>query len=322
MMHLYNSYKSCQQLFKQYSKSYYLGATLFDFEKFKHICAFYGLVRVVDNIVDGDNTIEEKTEQLELFINKFFCLYDSDLESCYWVDYHPIMPAVFNTIHQLKLPRDLFERFFASMKMDLVKYSYETFTELEHYMDGSAVIVGEVMLYIMSYKCRFYDNKFKELLPYARDLGVAFQLTNFIRDIKEDLEMDPSRIYIPTYFLKCYDIDLNYYNKEGIIDTNFREFIKCQINLNREIYKNAQYGINKLEPIHKMSINMSKILYSTILKYIENADYKLLESKKIKVPFKDKLLLMYKNIPLFMFFKMLINYVLYSYFMFIYFISL
>jgi hypothetical protein len=54
-------------------------------------------------------------------------------------------------------------------------------------------------------------------------------------------------IYIPTYFLDCYNIDLIKYNNTKIADNNFKDFMDCQINLNREIYNNAQYGINELE---------------------------------------------------------------------------
>ena len=317
---LYKSYKRCQLLFLEYSKSYYLGAMLFDFNTFKHISAFYGLVRVADNIVDGEYSIEEKRNRLTEFTDSFFELYENDLYNCDWDKYHPIMMAVFDTISNVKIPINVFKRFFHSMTMDLETFEYSTFTDLENYMDGSAVIVGEVMLYIMANDCKFYDEKFHILHPYARDLGIAFQLTNFIRDIKEDLEMDPSRVYIPNNILKIYDIDLHKYNKYGIIDNKFRVFMKAQIELNREIYINAQYGINKLEPTHMIAINASKILYSSILDYIEKDDYRVFESKKIKVSFRDKLKLMYDSIPLVYLLKMMLNYVVYSYFMFVYFV--
>ena len=69
-----------------------------------------------------------------------------------------------------------------------------------------------------------------------------------------------------------------------------------------------------------IAINASKILYSSILDYIENDDYRVFESKKIKVSFRDKLKLMYDNIPLVYLLKMMVNYVVYSYFMFVYFV--
>jgi len=323
---LYNSYKLCQQLFLKHSKSYYLGAMLFNFEKFKHICAFYGLVRTADDIVDNSIDLNEKKAKLTAFCYEFFTLYDLyyinqiPINSKEWEKYHPIMKAVFHTITIIGLPRNLFERFFNSMKMDLQKHNYKTFTELEEYMDGSASVVGEIMMYIMAHNCDYYDSdKFKTLTRYSRDLGIAFQLTNFIRDIKEDLIMIPPRIYIPKYFLDCYDINFYEYNKTKIIDAKFKDFMKCQFDLNKEIYNNAQFGINELHPEHRLAIQTSKNLYSEILVYIEKADYDVF-GKKILVPFQDKLKIMYKTLSIFHFFKMMFNYITYTYFTMIHFL--
>ena len=322
---LYNSYKLCQKLFLKHSKSYYLGAMLFNFEKFKHICAFYGLVRTADDIVDNSTDLNKKKENLTAFCYEFFTLYDLHyvnkifISPKEWEKYHPIMRAVFHTITIIGIPRNHFERFFNSMKMDLEKNNYETFTELEEYMDGSAAVVGEIMLYIMAHNCDYYNSdKLKVLKSYSRDLGVAFQLTNFIRDIKEDLIMIPPRIYIPKYFLDCYDINFDEYNKTKVIDTKFRDFMKCQFELNKEIYNNAQFGINELYPEHKIAIQTSKNLYSEILTYIEDADYAVFD-KKIVVPFGDKLKIMYKTISAFQFFKIILNYITYTYFTMIHF---
>ena len=312
LYYLNKSYKYCQKLFYKHSKSYYLGALLFEFNKFKHICAFYGLVRFVDDIVDNEiDILEIKQQKLDKFKKVFFDIFDKN-HICYIHNHYqyPILFAIFNTIDEIHIPRHIFERFFKSMSLDLVKYKYETMEELENYMDGSAVIVGEVMLYIMSHDSKFYKNNFKYLLPYSKKLGEAFQITNFIRDIKEDLNMTPSRIYIPNEYLKLYKIDLDKYitNK---IDDKFINFIQNQIYKNWNIYFEAQIGINSLKPNHKIAINTSKILYSEILNYIKLNNYELFKDK-IKVTFYDKLYIIYYNLGLLNLLKIMINFCLYS----------
>ena len=207
----YKSYRACRDLFKIHSKSYYLGAMIFPFYKFKHVCAIYGLVRIADNIVDYQITdiheIEEKKKKLEKFIFNFFSIYDLsergykliENDNKFWDRTHVVFRALFKTIKEVKLERNLFERFFKSMKVDLCKFKYESYNDLEEYMDGSAAVVGEIMLKIMMHNDNFYKGeKSFSRKCYAQILGNAFQLTNFIRDIHQDINMIPSRIYLPS----------------------------------------------------------------------------------------------------------------------------
>ena len=262
------SYIKNHDLFFKYSKSYYLGALLFPFKKFKLICAFYGFVRHIDNIVDK---FQDK-EKLEIEKGKFFSMYDSRVcQDNFYL-------ALLDTINKLKLPRDVFERFFDSMEMDINNVSYETMDDLKKYMDGSAQVIGEVMLYIM------VNNSSHELIKYARKLGEAFQLTNFIRDIKEDYNMNPKRIYIPNEYLKKYNVTF----ENEIVDDRFIRMIRELIIINRTLYKEAQKGIDCLPDEDRAAIQLSKNLYSSILNEIEDSSYELFGSK-IKVSFYSKL---------------------------------
>lgn len=335
----YKSYKECKNIFKTYSKSYYLGSMIFPFEKFIHICAFYGLVRVADNIVDSKNLSEnEKCEKLNEFIENFFNIYDLKDEDYkiiknnnkFWCKYHDIFRALFKTIKEIKLERQLFERFFKSMKMDLEKYNYQTYWELEKYIDGSAAVIGEVMLKIMMYKDDYYvknpynsSERFEftkqNRMSYANLLGNSFQMTNFIRDIREDYNMNPRRIYLPLEEINVYKLNFEKYNNEGVVDINFKEFITEQISRNKVLYTFSDIGINMLSPNDKAAIKLSRILYSRILDKIEEKDYELFAPEKIKVGFMEKMKIILNNIGLFNFIKIVIHYISYSYFFIIFF---
>lgn len=286
------SYIKNHDLFFKYSKSYYLGALLFPFDKFKLICAFYGFVRHIDNIVDE---FQDK-EKLEIEKGKFFSMYDSGVcKDNFYL-------ALLDTINKLKLPRDVFERFFDSMEMDINNVSYETMDDLKKYMDGSAKVIGEVMLYIM------VNNSSPELIKYARKLGEAFQLTNFIRDIKEDYNMNPKRVYIPNEYLKKYNVTF----ENEIVDDRFIRMIRELIIINRTLYKEAQKGIDCLPDEDRAAIQLSKNLYSSILNEIEDSSYELFGSK-IKVSFYSKLWKTYKTLGIINLGKVIINYMFYAY---------
>jgi len=318
MFELYKSYKLCQHLFKKHSKSYYLGAMLFPFHIFKHICAFYGFVRTIDSIVDNTTlSLNTKIVVLNTLESKFFNMYDTGvIEKSYDIE---VYPALMNTITELNIPRDIFERFFKSMKLDLEQYQYTTYEELETYMDGSAGIVGETMLIIMSHNNPYYNGKLNELKPYAQKLGYSFQLTNFIRDIKEDYAMTPSRIYIPQHELKEHSIDLSLYTISACVDDTFRKCIDFQINRNTKLYAYSQIGIDKLHPNHQQAIHISKILYSGILDYIKYYNYELF-GPKIKIGFYTKLSIIKQHLSFYQYIQVFIHYFMYSYFMFFYFL--
>ena len=241
----------------------------------------------------------------------FFTLYDLlKLDKLYkldeneWLKYHPIMNAVFDTIDEYDLSRDLFEHFFNAMKMDLYKYSYKTFTELENYMGNSTSTIGEIILCIMiqnNYK--YNETRTRQLLHYSNDFSIAIKFTNIIKNISNDIT---THIYIPTYFLDCYNIDLIKYNNTKIADNTFKDFMDCQINLNQEIYNNAQYGINELGHEHREIAQTVKNLNSAILNKIEDNDYNIFDSNNLA--FYEQYIIMYKTLSFYTIFKILFNY--------------
>src|SRR3954451_20689021 len=93
----------------------------------------------------------------------------------------PVLKAVVHTVRSFDIDPDCFRRFLRSMAMDLTVESYETYDDLVDYMDGSAAVIGEMMLPIL-------EPRSIDAVAPARDLGLAFQLTNFLRDVDEDLD--------------------------------------------------------------------------------------------------------------------------------------
>ena len=123
---------------------------------------------------DGQTAV--RAEALADFGDRFF----ADLERGRSDD--PVLKAVVHTVRAFDIDPDCFRRFLRSMTMDLTITEYETWADLRGYMDGSAAVIGEMMLPILE------PHRPRRRAPHARDLGDAFQLTNFLRDVAEDLD--------------------------------------------------------------------------------------------------------------------------------------
>ena len=247
---LKNAYKECQEVFKDYSKSYYLGSHFFNYKEFRQICALYAFLRIIDNIIDtNDWSLNLKKKKLRDFEYKFMDSYENIiknkcsyeyLDNYYWHEYQTYIIAIFDTIRQLDIKKALLQKFFNSMKMDLFRTIYMTNIDLLNYMDGSAGIVGEIMYLIITQDN--IKNRTIEINLRARDLGIAFQLTNFIRDIQEDRNFKPPRSYLPKREQDLFDINL----LKSSYSVNSREFIIYQCNKNMNYYNSAEKGIEKL----------------------------------------------------------------------------
>jgi phytoene synthase len=146
------------------------------------------------------------------------------------------------------------------MTMDLTVEKYETWDDLLIYMDGSAAVIGEMMLPIL-------EPTNEAAIGPARDLGNAFQLTNFLRDVNEDL--DRGRVYIPQEDIRRFGVDLS----ERRCTPQFVELMKFEIARCRELYRSADEGLALLPPQSRRSIGAARVLYGRILDKIEEQHY-------------------------------------------------
>ena len=259
---LEQSYELCREFNKRHGTTYYWSTLILPAVKRHHVHALYGFARYADDIVDeipdgghGEIPIAERAGALAAFGDRFF----TDLERGRSDD--PVLKAVVHTVRAFDLDPDVFARFLRSMTMDLSVETYETFDDLLDYMDGSAAVIGEMMLPILE------PDDLVAATPHARDLGNAFQLTNFLRDISEDL--DRNRQYIPQEDLRRFGVDLAERRRNG----EFVELMRFEIDRCRELYRSADLGIAMLPERSARCIAAARVLYAQILDRIEAADY-------------------------------------------------
>jgi phytoene synthase len=250
------SYAKCRVLNKRYGTTYFWATYALPSVKRHHVWALYAFCRLADDIVDdlGNAPVEQRCLALQAFGDRFF----ADLASGHSDD--DVLKAVVHTVRAFGHDPEVFRRFLNSMAMDLTIATYETWDDLLGYMDGSAAVIGEMMMPIL-------EPSSPDALPRARDLGLAFQLTNFLRDVGEDLER--GRVYIPQEDLRRFGADPH----RRVADAAWADLMRFEIERCRALYRSADIGIALLPKASARCVTAARKLYSQILTRIEQADY-------------------------------------------------
>jgi phytoene synthase len=268
-------YELCKQVHQSHSKTYYFATQLFPPEVRPHVYALYAFMRYADDIVDrpGDTSAETQLRALEAFEAETSAALDGEQVG------NPIIQAFASTARKLKINTSYISSFIGSMKMDTYMTRYPTYEDLEKYMYGSAAVVGTMMCCVMR-----VDNE--EALPHAEALGIAMQLTNFLRDIREDWER--GRVYIPLEDLERFsysEAEL----KRGVVNEAFIELMRFQIERARTLYVIADQGIPYIHRGRRYPVVVARYLYAAILERIEDLGYDVF-SYRAETSFTEKLL--------------------------------
>jgi phytoene synthase len=257
MTDLAAGYAACARLTRAHGTTYYWGAALLPARARRHVHAVYALCRLADDIVDAEGATTRETAATGAALARFRDGFAAALAGDPPDD---TLAAIAATVHQTGIEQECFDRFFDAMAMDLTVSSYADYPALCGYMEGSAAVIGEMMLPVLEP----LDPAAKE--P-ARALGFAFQLTNFLRDVGEDL--DRGRVYLPADDLARFGAD----PWRRRVDQPWRDVMAFEIARNRELYALAATGLPMLPPASARCVAAALELYSAILGRIEARDY-------------------------------------------------
>ena len=273
--HLRESYERCRELNAAHGKTYYLATLLLPPAKRPYVHALYGFARYADEIVDdlaSTLTEEEKAAWLREWGQAF--LEDVDRG---WSD-DPVCRAVVDTVLRWEIPKPHFEAFLHSMTMDLTVTEYRTYDDLYEYVYGSAAVIGLQMVPIL-------EPTSPEAYDRATDLGVAFQLANFIRDVGEDLQR--GRVYLPLDELAAHGVtraDL----EQRVMTPAIRTALAEQVARVRMLEERSRPGVLMLHPSSRDCIEAARVLYCGIVDEVERQDYDVF-ARRATVPMRRRL---------------------------------
>ena len=266
---LQKSYSECKRLNALHGKTYYLATLLLPKNKRPFVHALYGFARYADEIVDNfDSKLSNSQRRSELEQWSFQML--NDLKSGTSTDY--VGRALVDTVNRFDISIAYFEAFLHSMAMDLDVAEYANFDALSEYVYGSAAVIGLQMVEILGMKKGEEENTRKA----AENLGIAFQLANFIRDVGEDLER--GRIYLPMDELAAFNVDREMLERR-VVTPQLKLALKDQIERVRKLQREANSGIKNLSPDSRPCIEAASELYCGIVDEVEKIDFQIFDKR-------------------------------------------
>jgi 15-cis-phytoene synthase len=245
------SYRSAEAVARSRSNFYYSFVVL-PAEKKRAFCAVYAFMRYCDDISDGADRLEDKRAQLRDWRSQLDAAYAGVLGK------NPVLPAFRDTVRAFSIPKEYFHWILDGAEMDLDTFEYETFGDLYKYCFNVASAVGLVCLQIFG----FHDERAKK---YAEQCGLAFQLTNILRDVKEDADL--GRIYLPAEDLRNFDYTAEEL-RHGVLDERFRKLMRFETERAREYYRAARNLLPLVEDASKPALWAMIAIYERILNQI------------------------------------------------------
>ena len=253
------------------TSNFYGGLRLLPPSKRRALSAVYAFVRHCDDISDNEGTTTEKRQN--------FAKTREWLEQAIRGDFidHPTLPALRDTVRHYRIPVEYFRQVIQGTEMDLTISRYQTFEELSRYCYHVASAVGLICLHIFE----FHEARAK---AHAIACGVAFQLTNILRDITEDLERD--RLYLPLEDLRHFN-----YTREDLVskvmDERFRALMAFEVKRTETYYRKARPLLRMIARNSRPAFWAMLESYQTLLRYIKEQRYNVLD-KRIKLKSRDK----------------------------------
>jgi len=249
------SYATCRRLAKQSASNFYYSFRLLPKHQRSAMCALYAFLRKTDDIADGNESAEERRAALDAWRNSFQQALDGKYDE-------PILPAIADTVSSYQIPREYLFAAIDGAEMDLDGRGYETFADLEDYCYHAASVVGLACLSIWG----FHGD---QALEPARKCGVAFQLTNILRDLAEDARR--GRVYLPQDELRQFD-----YSRQdlcdGIVDDRTAALMKFQVERAEQFYDEAAELAGLLQRDGRRMFGMMTATYRRLLEKIGRRD--------------------------------------------------
>jgi phytoene synthase len=255
---LESSLAYCRRLTRERARNFYYGFLLLPRPRRDAFCSVYAFMRYCDDIADGGDSIGAKRAGLKRWREAL----DQTLRGDYGNQNdiaNLVLPAFHHAVRQYSIPAEYFHALIDGAEMDLTIQSYGTFSELYEYCYRVASVVGLCSLHMMGFR----EERAKEL---AEQCGIAFQLTNILRDIQEDART--GRVYLPEEDLKRFR-----YSPEqlaaGIYNDAFVHLMQFQVQRARAFYEKAYPLLDMVEEESRPALWTLITIYRGVLERIE-----------------------------------------------------
>jgi phytoene synthase len=274
------SYHYCQRIARARAKNFYYSFLLLDKHQRGAMCAVYAFMRECDDLSDapGNDPAADDSKRRQA-ISDWRLQLDRALAG--ETDAHPIWPAFHDAVERYKIPHRYFHEMIDGVLSDLETVSIRTFEELYQYCYRVASVVGLTVVHIFGFRST-------KALILAEKCGIAFQLTNILRDVREDAEMD--RYYLPEEDLARFGVTREQL-RQGCEDDRFRALMRFEADRARSYYEVSAPLLDLISPKSRRSLWALRAIYMKLLEKIEQSGYSVL-SRRISVSKSGKIALL------------------------------
>jgi phytoene synthase len=248
------SYAYCVRVARSRAKNFYYSFLLLSKPQRKAMCAIYAFMRYCDDLSDDPGANRTAIERWRAEM-------EDALEGRF--SQHPVWPAFHHTVRRFGIPHEYFRAMIDGMLSDLQPRRVQTFDELYQYCYQVASVVGLTIIHIFGFDTR-------TALPLAEKCGVAFQLTNILRDIREDAAL--GRVYLPAEDLRQFGV-----TEDDLLSGNrseaFLRMMRFEAARARAYYNESRPLLDLIHPRSRPSLLALVTIYSSLLERIERSNY-------------------------------------------------
>jgi phytoene synthase len=253
---LTRSYAFCERLAREQAGNFYHAFRILPRDQRLAMCALYAFLRIADDLTDGPAANEDKRTSLEAWRQAL----DEALAGRFS---HPALEALQHVVMTYRIPREYLDAVLDGVGMDLAPLRFETFDDLYRYCYRVASAVGLACIHIWG----FDDARAK---VYAENAGIAFQITNILRDLREDAAR--GRVYLPHEDLQRFGYDAAQL-QAGVRNERFRALMRFQADRAQRFYNAARPLLPLLRPAGRAVFLVMSRTYRGLLDAIEQRDF-------------------------------------------------
>jgi phytoene synthase len=272
-----DSYRYCRQVAKERAKNFYYSFLLLERPQRDAMCAIYAFMRQCDDLSDDPAVREAGLSHQN--ISLWRVELDRALKG--QVGEHPLWPAFCDTVHRYSIPHRFFHEMIDGVMSDIEPRQIETYEELYQYCYRVASVVGLTIIHIFGFQS-------VRALLLAEKCGIAFQLTNILRDVREDAEM--GRVYLPREDLRRFGVSAEQL-RLGMENERFRKLMHFEVGRARVCYEESAPLTDLIAKKSRRSLWALRQIYLLLLARIERSNYAVL-TRRISVPKTTKLALL------------------------------
>jgi phytoene synthase len=271
------SYRFCENLARREAKNFYFSFLLLPRPQRNAMCAIYAFMRYCDDLSDAEGIEDRESAIARWQVDLQQALAGKNPD-------HPLWPAFADSVARYKIPHEYFHQMIEGVRSDLEPRALRTFGELYDYCYHVASVVGLTVIHIFG----FED---PQALVLAEKCGVAFQLTNILRDVREDALH--GRVYLPAEDLERFHVAAEEL-KHGPMTPAIQALLEFEGQRARGYYRESAPLVGMIRPASRGSLRALIGIYRRLLDVIEACGYNVLNGR-VKVPSWEKIWIAWKS---------------------------